>query len=163
MYIAGETGVLLNNQMDDFVAKPGVPNAFGLVGRAANAIAPGKRPLSSMSPTIVLRDGTVRLVVGASGGPTIITGTLQALLNVLVFDMDVRAAISVPRVHHQWVPERLMVEAGVPLDVRDALRRRGHTVQAWGRFTAVQAIAREPRGQVGAADPSKLGAAVPAR
>lgn len=163
MYIAGETGVLLNNQMDDFVAKPGVPNAFGLVGRAANAIAPGKRPLSSMSPTVVLKDGAVRLVVGASGGPTIITGTLQTLLNVLVFDMDVRAAVSVPRIHHQWVPERLMVEAGIPLDVRSALRRRGHTVKPWRRFTAVQAITRTAAGQAGAADPSKLGAAVPAR
>ncbi|MGK0358228.1 MAG: gamma-glutamyltranspeptidase/glutathione hydrolase [Bradymonadia bacterium] len=162
MYIAGETGVLLNNQMDDFVAKPGVANAYGLIGRAANAIAPGKRPLSSMSPTVVLKDGKVRMVVGASGGPTIITGTLQALLNVLVFDMDVRAAVSVPRIHHQWVPERLMVEPGIPVDVQVALGRRGHTVKAWRRFTAVQAITQGPVGQAGAADPSKLGAAVPA-
>lgn len=162
MYIAGETGVLLNNQMDDFVAKPGVANAYGLVGRAANAIAPGKRPLSSMSPTVVLKDGKVRMVVGASGGPTIITGTLQALLNVIVFNMDVRAAVSVPRIHHQWVPERLMVEPGIPVDVQAALARRGHTVKAWRRFTAVQAITQSPGGQAGAADPSKLGAAVPA-
>lgn len=163
MFLVEGTGVILNNQMDDFVAKPGVRNSFGLVGRAANAIAPGKRPLSSMSPTIVLKDGAVRMVVGASGGPTIITGTLQALLNVLVFDMDVRAAVSVPRVHHQWVPDRLMIDAGIPIDVRTGLARRGHTVTPWRRFTAVQAIVQDAEGQAGAADPSKLGAAVPAR
>lgn len=162
MYVAGDTGILLNNQMDDFVAKPGVPNAFGLVGRAANAIAPGKRPLSSMSPTIVLKDGKVRMVVGASGGPTIITGTLQALLNVVVFDMDVRAAVSAPRVHHQWVPPILWVEDEIPVDVQDGLRRRGHMVKTWNRFTAVQAITHSKDGQAGAADPSKLGAAVAA-
>jgi gamma-glutamyltranspeptidase/glutathione hydrolase len=163
MYMLDSTGVILNNQMDDFVAKPGVPNAFGLVGRAANAIAPGKRPLSSMSPTIVLKGDQVRLIVGASGGPTIITGTLQALLNVLVFGMDVRAAVSVPRVHHQWVPDRLMIEEGIPIDVQTALQRRGHTVKPWRRFTAVQAIVHDGKGHAGAADPSKLGAAVPAR
>ncbi|MEZ4474059.1 MAG: gamma-glutamyltransferase [bacterium] len=161
-YVAGKTGILLNNEMDDFVAKPGVPNAFGLVGRAANAIAPGKRPLSSMTPTIVRRDGRVILAVGASGGPTIITGTLQVLLNVLAFGLDPRAAVEAPRVHHQWVPEVLMIEPGIPRDVVDALTRRGHAVQAgWQRFTAVQVIACDADGQLGASDPSKLGA--PAR
>ena len=156
-HIAGDTGILLNNEMDDFVAKPGVPNAFGLIGTEANAIAPGKRPLSSMSPTIVLRDGKVALVVGASGGPTIITGTLQVLLNIAVFGMDARAAIEAPRVHHQWVPEALLVEPGIPADVLDALRKRGHIVQPWARFTAVQAIVNDARGQSGASDPAKLG------
>ncbi|MCA9538719.1 MAG: gamma-glutamyltransferase [Myxococcales bacterium] len=157
MYVAGDTGVLLNDQMDDFVAKPGVPNAFGLVGREANTIRPGKRPLSSMTPTIVLRDGKVVLVVGASGGPTIITGTLQVLLNVLVFGMDVRSAVEAPRVHHQWVPEVLMVEPTLATDVRDGLRRRGHTIYVAGRFTAVQAIVNGPKGMSAASDPSKLG------
>ncbi|MEZ4431429.1 MAG: gamma-glutamyltransferase [bacterium] len=156
-YIAGDTGILLNNEMDDFVAKPGVPNAFGLIGTEANTIRPGKRPLSSMSPTIVLRDGQVALVVGASGGPTIITGTVQVLLNIVAFGMDPRAAIEAPRIHHQWVPETLLVEPGIPADVVDGLTRRGHAVKPWSRFTAVQAIVRDARGQAGASDPSKLG------
>ncbi len=159
MYLAGDTGVLLNNEMDDFVAKPGVPNAFGLVGREANTIAPGKRPLSSMTPTIVLKDGRVALVVGASGGPRIITGTLQVLLNVLAFDMDPRAAVEAPRIHHQWVPEVLAVEPEIALDVRENLQRRGHDVQAQGRYNAVQAIAVDADGVArGASDPSKMGA-----
>lgn len=156
-YIAGDTGILLNNEMDDFVAKPGVPNVFGLIGTEANTIRPGKRPLSSMSPTIVLRDGQVALVVGASGGPTIITGTVQVLLNVMVFGMDPRTAIEAPRIHHQWVPEVLFIERGIPADVVDGLRRRGHAVQVRDRFTAVQAIVRDGKGQAGASDPSKLG------
>lgn len=158
LYVAGDTGVLLNNEMDDFVVKPGVPNAFGLIGREANAIAPGKRPLSSMTPTIVLKDGRAVLAAGASGGPTIITGTLQALLNVLVFGMDPRAAVEAPRIHHQWVPETLYVEPDLPLDVMDGLRRRGHTVEARGRFTAVQVVAAGSEGLAGASDPSKEGA-----
>ncbi len=157
-YVAGDTGILLNNEMDDFVAKPGVPNAFGLVGRAANAIAPGKRPLSSMSPTIVLKDGAPVLVVGASGGPTIITGTLQVLLNVLVFGMDVRAAVEAPRIHHQWTPDVLLMDRGIPADVHTALTARGHALKTWDRFTAVQAISRTADGTLaGASDPTKLG------
>lgn len=157
LYVAGDTGVLLNNQMDDFVSKPGVPNAYGLVGRKANAIEGKKRPLSSMSPTLVLKDGQVVLAVGASGGPTIITGTLQVLLNVIEFGMDPRTAIEVSRVHHQWVPERLMVESDLPRDVVDALVRRGHVVKTWGRFNAVQAITNSKDGQAAACDPSKQG------
>lgn len=157
MYVAGDTGVILNNEMDDFVARPGVPNAFGLVGREANTIRPGKRPLSSMSPTIVLQDGAVRLVVGASGGPTIITGTLQVLLNVMVFGMDVRAAIEAPRIHHQWVPEVLMASDSLPRDVHEGLARRGHTIKAVGRYNAVQAIERRDGMWEGASDPSKMG------
>ena len=159
MYVAGDTGVLLNNEMDDFVAKPGVPNAYGLIGRAANAIAPGKRPLSSMSPTIVLdAKGKVRLVVGGSGGPTIITGTLQVLLNVLAFGMDAQAAVDAPRIHHQWVPERLMADTAVPAAVTEALAARGHTIMSWKRWNAVQAITVDAKGlMTGASDPSKLG------
>ncbi|MCB9523287.1 MAG: gamma-glutamyltransferase [Myxococcales bacterium] len=156
-YVAGDTGLLLNDEMDDFVAKPGVPNAFGLIGREANAIAPGKRPLSSMTPTVVLKDGVPVLVVGGSGGPTIITGTVQVLLNVLAFDMPVRAAVEAPRIHHQWVPERVMVERDLPVDVVDALKRRGHTVERWDRYNAVQAVGRDGLWLTGASDPSKLG------
>ncbi len=157
LYIAGETGIVMNNEMDDFVAKPGVPNVFGLIGQAANAVAPGKRPLSSMSPTIVLKEGQVRLVAGASGGPTIITGTLQVMLNVLVFGMDVRRAIEAPRIHHQWVPEILFVEDDIPADVRAGLERRGHTLKVRPRFNSVQGIEGRKGGWWGASDPSKLG------
>ena len=157
LYVAGATGVLMNDEMDDFIAKPGVPNAFGLIGRAANAIAPGKRPLSSMSPTIVLQNGQVRLVTGASGGPTIITGTLQIMLDVLVFGMNIREAIEAPRIHHQWVPDVLWVEAGIPADVLDALRARGHVVKVRSRYNSVQGIERTKGGWWGASDPSKRG------
>ncbi len=157
-WIAGDTGVLLNNEMDDFVAKPGVPNSFGLIGREANAIQPGKRPLSSMSPTIVLDEkGAVKLVVGGSGGPTIITGTLQVLLNVMVFGMDVREAVEAPRIHHQWVPELLFVSRDLPRDVHEGLKRRGHGIKPVGRYNAVQVIERGAEWQEGASDPSKMG------
>ena len=112
MHVVGDTGILLNNEMDDFVVQPGVPNAFGLIGREANAVSPGKRPLSSMSPTIVLKQGHPLLVLGASGGPTIITGTLQVLLNV-VFGKDIQTAINAPRFHHQWQPDILFLEPGI--------------------------------------------------
>jgi gamma-glutamyltranspeptidase/glutathione hydrolase len=156
-YVAGDTGLLMNNEMDDFVARPGVPNAFGLVGRAANAIAPGKRPLSSMTPTIVVRDGRAVLVIGASGGPTIITGTLQVLLNVLAFGMDPEAAVSASRIHHQWLPNTLTVEGDLPADVVEALERRGHEITRQPRYNAVQLIERAGDALRGASDPSKLG------
>jgi gamma-glutamyltranspeptidase/glutathione hydrolase len=159
LFVAGDTGVLLNNEMDDFVSKPGVPNAFGLIGRAANAIAPGKRPLSSMSPTVVLDDkGAVRLVVGGSGGPTIITGTLQVLLNVLVFEMDAQAAVDAARIHHQWVPERLIAEKTMADATVDALATRGHAIKRWKRWNAVQAVTNANGLLTGASDSSKLGA-----
>jgi gamma-glutamyltranspeptidase/glutathione hydrolase len=158
LYIAGDTGIILNNEMDDFVSKPGVPNSFGLIGNAANAVAPKKRPLSSMSPTIVIQSGRVRLVVGASGGPTIITGTLQVMLNVLVFGMDIREAIESPRIHHQWVPEVLWMERSIPVDVRRALEARGHAIKVAPRFNSVQGIEGAQGGWFGASDPSKQGA-----
>lgn len=156
-YVAGDTGLLLNNEMDDFVAKPGVPNTYGLVGGKANAIAPGKRPLSSMSPTLVLKDGKVVLAVGASGGPRIITGTLQVLLNVLDFGLDPQAAVDAPRIHHQWAPEWLAVEAELPADVLESLRRRGHELRVQPRANTVQALQVTPEGLRGASDPSKMG------
>ncbi|MEQ1501199.1 MAG: gamma-glutamyltransferase [Myxococcota bacterium] len=151
-------GVILNDQMDDFAAAPGVPNAFGLVGNAANAIAPGTHPLSSMSPTVVLDGDKVVLVVGASGGSTIISGTLEVLLDVLVFGMDAEEAVSAPRFHHQWLPNTLTVEPGTPDDVVRALTARGHQVTVRELPTAVQVVTVGPDGRIeGASDPRKGG------
>ncbi|MCW3100741.1 MAG: gamma-glutamyltransferase 1, Threonine peptidase family [Chthonomonadaceae bacterium] len=120
-------GFLLNNEMDDFAAKPGTPNGYGLVQGEANAIAPGKRPLSSMTPTIVLKKGKLYMVIGSPGGPTIITTVLQVILNVVDFDMNLREAIAAPRFHHQWLPDVVRYEAyRFPPDVRDALKGMGH-------------------------------------
>ncbi|MFK7930277.1 MAG: gamma-glutamyltransferase [Myxococcota bacterium] len=156
--VVEELGLPLNNEMDDFSAAPGVANAYGLVGNAANAIAPGKRPLSSMTPTVVLDgSGHVVYVVGASGGSTIISGTLQVFLNMAVFDMDPQAAVAAARFHHQWVPDKLMLEPGIPVDVVDNLKARGHTVVIRPGFTAVQAVARVKGGFAGGSDPRKGG------
>ncbi len=153
------TGIILNNTMDDFSARPGVPNVYGLLGSEANAIAPRKRPLSSMTPTIVLRDGTVAAVAGGSGGPLIITGTLQALLNVVVFEFDAAAAVSAPRLHHQWMPPVLMLESGIP-EIEDfPLRRLGHRIHRSPRGAAVQLIRQVPGGYAAASDPRKGGLA----
>jgi gamma-glutamyltranspeptidase/glutathione hydrolase len=122
-------GFLLNNEMDDFAAKPGVPNMCGLVQGEANAIAPGKRPLSSMVPTIVLKDGKPFLVLGAPGGSRIITAVLQVMLNVIDFGMNVQEAIDFPRVHHQWKPDRLDVERGVSPDTVAILKRMGYDIR----------------------------------
>jgi gamma-glutamyltranspeptidase/glutathione hydrolase len=148
------TGIFLNDQMDDFSVQPGVPNAFGLVGAEANAVGPGKRPLSSMSPTIVLRDGHPILAVGAAGGPTIISQTVLNLVGVLDLGLTLDAALAQPRFHHQWQPDELRLENGAADTVRDALKLLGHHVNsstgigasngvAWsdGTFTA----ASEPR------------------
>lgn len=139
--VAAGTGILLNNEMDDFAAAPGVPNLFGLVGGEANSIAPGKTPLSSMTPIIVTENGKFRLAAGAPGGSTIITTVLQIVLNVLVYDMNVGEAVSAPRVHHQWLPDRLMVErAGFDAETLDELRRRGHMIvegEGWGNANAI--------------------------
>jgi gamma-glutamyltranspeptidase/glutathione hydrolase len=133
--------IVLNDTMDDFSASPGVPNAYGLVGTEANAIAPGKRPLSSMSPPVVLDDhGAVRLVAGGSGGPRIISATLQVLLNVLEFSMEVGHAVRAPRIHHQWMPDVLELEAGIDAPVRASLARRGHHVQTLEHGAAVGAV-----------------------
>lgn len=124
--VAEETGVLLNNELDDFAAKPGVPNAFGLVGGDANAPAPGKRPLSSMSPTIILKDGKVFLVTGAAGGSRIITAVLQTLVNVIDHGLDIETAVNAPRVHHQWLPDEVNVEEPIPEVFRKALEAKRH-------------------------------------
>ena len=160
MVVGGDSGVILNDTMDDFSAQPGVPNVFGLVGSEANAIAPGKRPLSSMSPTIVTRAGGVAAVAGGSGGPFIITGTLQVLLNALVFGQDAEQAVAAPRLHHQWSPQVLMVEPGIDAGRRAALARLGHRVADAPMAASVQLVRRAPDGALdGAADPRKGGKA----
>ena len=156
------SGVLLNDEMDDFVAAPGVPNFFGLVGNERNGIAPGKRPLSSMSPTVVL-DGAGRpvLAVGASGGPRIITGTLQVLLAVLEGGQSVQQAVALPRFHHQWMPALVRVDADFPVPTVQALEACGHKVGGPPPGSAVQVVQRLPDGRlVGASDPRKGGAPV---
>ena len=145
--LAGSTGIVLNDQMDDFAMQPGVPNGFGLIGSAQNAVAPGKRPLSSMTPIIVLDGDGVRLVAGAAGGPTIITATTQVLLNVLDFQMDAQAAIAAPRIHDQWFPEVLMVEPEIPRDVVEGLTARGQKVKEIPHVGVVNLIVRTRSGQ----------------
>ncbi|MBD1821929.1 gamma-glutamyltransferase [Cyanobacteria bacterium FACHB-DQ100] len=159
--VAKGTGIVLNNEMDDFAIAPNIPNAFGLVGGQANAIAPRKTPLSSMTPTIVTENGKLKMAVGAPGGSTIITTVLQTILNVLVYDMDVRRAIATPRIHHQWQPDRLMVEQwGLdPLTIAE-LQRRGHQIQQRGKWGNANAIVVQPDGSIeGAADPRGEGVA----
>ena len=155
------TGVLLNNEMDDFSLQPGVANAFNLVGGVANAVAPQKRPLSSMTPTIVLQEGEPVLAVGAAGGPTIITQTLLAILHTIDFDMDLDAALAAPRFHHQWRPRELRIETTFAPELREALRRRGHQLRETEAFGAAQAVAKPRNADAfsGAADPRGRGAA----
>lgn len=155
------TGIVLNNEMDDFAAAPDVPNAFGLVGGDANAIAPGKTPLSSMTPTIVTEKGQLRLVTGSPGGSTIITTVLQIVLNVLVYGMDAQRAVASSRLHHQWLPDQVIVETfGFdPLTLAE-LQRRGQRIQQRSGWGNANAIVRTPEGILeGAADPRGEGVA----
>jgi gamma-glutamyltranspeptidase / glutathione hydrolase len=152
--VAGKTGVLLNDQMDDFSLNPGVPNAFGLIGNEQNAVAPKKRPLSSMTPTIAVdADGRVQVVVGAAGGPTIITATAQVLMNVVDWKLDAQAAVAAPRIHDQWFPETLAVEPEVARDVVDGLTRRGHKVQEAPHIGTANVLVRTPAGIEAGAEP----------
>jgi gamma-glutamyltranspeptidase/glutathione hydrolase len=160
MVVAEGTGVILNNEMDDFSIHPGTANAFGLIGSEANAITPGKKPLSSMTPTIVLKQDQPFLVLGGSGGPLITSATVQVLLNVLAFGVDPVQAVALPRIHHQWAPDILFVEAGLAQEARNSLEQRGHTVKEFAAAAAVQAVLVTPRGLQGAADPRKGGKAV---
>lgn len=155
------TGVVMNNQMDDFSIAPGTPNAFGLMGAEANAIAPGKRPLSSMSPTIIIdSEGNPRLTCGAAGGPRIINATLQCILRVLDSGMTIDQALAAPRVHHQWSPDRLMMEPAWPPEVVDQVAKRGHTIAPRGNVAVAQAIERTTDGKLTAAtDPRITGSA----
>jgi len=133
-------GFLLNNEMDDFAAKPGVPNMFELVQGKANAIQPRKTPLSSMTPTILLRAGKLYMVIGAPGGSRIITGVLQAILNVIDHNMNMQDAIDAPRFHHQWQPDKLSLEKGFSPDTIDLLKQRGHTIDSISSVARVEAI-----------------------
>jgi gamma-glutamyltranspeptidase/glutathione hydrolase len=149
------TGVVMNNEMDDFSIEPGVPNYFGLIGAGANAVAPGKRPLSSMSPAIILKDDKPVMSVGAAGGPTIISQTVLNIVNVLDFQMDIQSAIDKPRFHQQWQPDELRVERPMPPDILAGLEKRGHKLRVVGATGISQAIVRSPDGKgfIGAADP----------
>ncbi len=150
--VAEGTGILLNNTLDDFAAKPGAPNAFGLVGSAANAPGANKRPLSSMTPTIVLKDGKPVIVTGAPGGSRIITAVLQVILNVIDFNKSITEAVAAPRVHHQWLPDQVLAERTLPPETLRALEARGHTVRIGPSTGAAHSIAAISTGFEGAAD-----------
>ncbi len=148
-------GFLLNNEMDDFSVKAGVPNAYGLVGGAANAVGPGKRMLSSMTPAILTRGGRLALVVGSPGGSTIITSVLQTIVGIVDYGLDPQQAVAAPRLHHQWLPDYIDVEAGALAPAaQDTLRARGYALHPrapWGRIEAIEVL---PNGQLsGGADP----------
>ena len=157
--VAEGTGILLNNELDDFAAKLGAPNAFGLVGGAANAPGPSKRPLSSMSPTIVFKDTKPVLVTGAPGGSRIITTVLQVIVNTLDGHMTIGDAITAPRVHHQWSPDEVVVEPHLPTDKAVALAALGHNVRFGSLFGSAHSIAVAPEAITGAADLRARGAA----
>ncbi|HXQ83681.1 MAG TPA: gamma-glutamyltransferase [Xanthobacteraceae bacterium] len=156
--VAEDTGILLNNELDDFAAKPEAPNAYGLIGYEANAPGPGKRPLSSMTPTIVLRDGKPFLVTGSPGGSRIITAVLQVIVNVIDRGMDIAGAVAAPRVHNQWLPDQVFAEPALADDIVAALEVRGDKVVAQRPFTSANSIMITPEGFVGAADPRTRGA-----
>ncbi|HVA34360.1 MAG TPA: gamma-glutamyltransferase [Candidatus Baltobacteraceae bacterium] len=143
--IAGDTGFLLNDEMDDFTSKPGVPNMYGLVQGVRNDIEPGKRPLSSMAPTIVTRDGKVAMVTGSPGGSRIITIVLETLLNALVYGMNVQQAVDAPRTHMQWLPDQLQYEPGAFSDATaSALRTMGYSLDRIDQWGSAQAIVVDP-------------------
>ena len=156
------TGILLNDEMDDFAAATNVANVFGLVGSEANAIAPNKIPLSSMTPTIVTENNRLRLAVGSPGGSTIITTVLQIVLNVLEYDLDVGTAVSAPRLHHQWLPDELRLERwGFDTATIEDLSRRGHQIKEQPNWGNANAIVQLPDGRLeGAADPRGEGVAI---
>jgi gamma-glutamyltranspeptidase/glutathione hydrolase len=138
------TGVTLNNEMDDFAAKPGAPNMFGLVMGSQNAIAPGKRMLSSMTPTIVARDGKLRAIVGSPGGPTIITTVAQIVMQLVDHRRPLVDAVAAPRVHHQWLPDEIIHEAALPAATVEALQAKGHATRARPRIGVANCIEVDP-------------------
>lgn len=156
--VAEGTGVLLNNELDDFTAAVGASNAYGLVGFEANLPGPGKRPLSSMSPTIVLKDGKPVLVTGSPGGSRIISTVLQVIVNVLDYRMDVAAAVAAPRLHHQWLPDEVRVESGFPESVLFELKAMDHLIVEPMGQTSANSIAVTANGPLGAPDPRTRGA-----
>ena len=151
--VAAGTGILLNNEMDDFSVKPGVPNAFGLVGGTANAIEAKKRPLSSMTPTIVMKNNKPWLVTGSPGGARIITTVLQSVVNTIDHEMNPAEAIITPRVHHQWLPDELRVEEGISPDTIKLLQDKGHKVVTKAPMGRIQIIQADDSGFYGYSDP----------
>ena len=161
--VTSTAGFLLNDEMDDFTTQPGVPNAlFGLIQSEANAIAPGHRPLSSMTPTILLRDGKLSFVTGSPGGPTIISATLLSVLNWMRLGLDAQAAINAPRFHHQWMPDVILMEKDFPASMESALNAEGYQTRRRGHIGLVNAIGIDHKTgeRLGAADPRDNGAAV---
>ncbi|HEX5285280.1 MAG TPA: gamma-glutamyltransferase [Bryocella sp.] len=152
-------GFLLNNNMDNFAIRPGQPNQYGVVHGEANAIEPGKRPLSSMAPTIVSRNGKPDLVLGTPGGPTIISAIAQVLLYILEFDWNPQDAVNAPRIHHQWLPDTIFLERGFPTDVTQALEARGHRLEYRTSLTDINAIAVRDGWLEGGVDPRREGCA----
>lgn len=150
-----ETGILLNNEMDDFSAKPGVPNAYGLIGADANKVEGGKRPLSSMTPTLVFKDGKPLLVTGSPGGSRIITTVLETLVNVIDHQMNIASAVNAPRFHHQWQPDTLFVEPGFSPDTVELLKKRGHQIEVTRTMGSAQSIVIDEGVLLGVADPRK--------
>jgi gamma-glutamyltranspeptidase/glutathione hydrolase len=162
-HVMCSAGFLLNDEMDDFTTQPGVPNAlYGLMQSDANAIAPGHRPLSSMTPTILLRDGKLSFVTGSPGGPTIISATLLSVINWMRLGMEPQAAINAPRFHHQWLPDCILMESALPSTLESALNARGHQTKRLAFIGFVNAIGIDPQTneRLGAADPRDEGAAV---
>ena len=156
--VADGTGVLLNNELDDFISKPGTANAYGLIGYDANLPAPGKRPLSSMTPTIVFKDGKPFLITGSPGASRIISAVLQVIVNVIDFHMPLDKAVTAPRLHHQWQPDEVYVETGFAPELLDALKARGHTIVPTQPFGSVNSILVTLDGYVGVADTRTRGA-----
>jgi gamma-glutamyltranspeptidase/glutathione hydrolase len=162
-HVTSSAGFLLNDEMDDFTTQPGVPNAlFGLIQSEANAIAPGHRPLSSMTPTILLRDGKLSFVTGSPGGPTIISAVLLTVINWMRLGMDAQAAINAPRFHHQWMPDRVFMEQQFPASLEQGLNAMGHATKRRGHIGLVNAIGIDSQTgeRLGAADPRDEGSAV---
>ncbi|MFS1438328.1 gamma-glutamyltransferase [Shewanella sp. 10N.286.48.A6] len=155
--VAAGTGILLNNEMDDFSAKPGIPNAYGLIGGEANAIDAHKRPLSSMSPTIVMKDGKPFLVTGSPGGSRIITTTLQVIMNVIDHKLNIAEATAAARIHHQWLPDYIGVETSLNNDTVTLLEAKGHQVKTSSAMGSTQSIVITDKGLFGASDPRRAG------
>jgi len=162
-HVTSSAGFLLNDEMDDFTTQPGVPNAlFGLIQSEANAIAPGHRPLSSMTPTILVRDGKLSFVTGSPGGPTIISAVMLTVINWMRLGMDAQTAINAPRFHHQWMPDRIFMEQQFPASLEQGLNAMGHATKRRGHLLLVNAIGIDSQTgeRLGAADPRDDGSAV---
>lgn len=158
--VAEGTGILLNNEMDDFSAKPGVPNAYGLLGGDANAVEPSKRPLSSMSPTMVFKDGAPFVVTGSPGGSRIISTVTQIISNVIDHDMNIAEATHAPRIHDQWMPDEIRIEKALSVDTIKKLESMGHKVSPQEVMGSTQSIMITPQGLYGSSDPRQVDAAV---